>query len=100
MWPEVLHHRVLDENGRLPQKRFSEQCWTHDLQRLLALAGLETALDVDTAVDADLSENWAVVNRWKESSRYALTPKAEAAAMVEAVADSRHGVLSWIKQRW
>jgi HEPN domain-containing protein len=83
-----------------PDKRFSEQCWTHDLERLLALAGLGTALAGDMAVDADLLDNWDIVRRWSESSRYVFTPKDKAERMVEAVADSQHGVLSWIKQRW
>jgi HEPN domain-containing protein len=83
-----------------PEKRFSEQCWTHDLDRLVELAGLRAALVADVAADVDLSENWDIVREWKESSRYALTPKAKAKKMVAAVADSKHGVLSWIKRRW
>jgi HEPN domain-containing protein len=83
-----------------PEKRFSEQCWTHDLERLVALAGLGAALAIDAAGDAELLENWGIVTKWDESSRYVLMPKAKAKAMVEAVADSKHGVLSWIKHRW
>jgi HEPN domain-containing protein len=83
-----------------PDKRFSEQCWTHDLERLVALAGLAADLARDVVGDTDLLANWEIVRVWKESSRYVLTPKAKAKAMVEAVADSKHGMLSWIKQRW
>jgi HEPN domain-containing protein len=83
-----------------PEKRFSEQCWTHDLERLLLLAGLGAALDMDAAADAYLSKNWGIVNGWDESSRYVLTSKADARAMVEAVADPKHGMMPWIKQRW
>jgi HEPN domain-containing protein len=83
-----------------PEKKFSEQCWTHDLRRLVALAGLEATLGADAAADPHLSTNWGTVSDWSESSRYVLTPKAEAAAMVEAVTDSKHGVMSWIKQHW
>jgi hypothetical protein len=83
-----------------PDKRFSEQCWTHDLQKLVGLAGLGAALTTDMAADADLARNWGIVSKWNESSRYDLTPKAEAERMVAAVTDSKHGVLSWIKSRW
>jgi HEPN domain-containing protein len=83
-----------------PDKRFSEQCWTHDLERLVVLAGLRVDLDRDTAGDANLSKNWNIANQWDESRRYVLMPKAKAIAMVEAVADSKHGMLSWIKHRW
>ena len=30
-------------------KKFSEKCWTHDLEELLKLANLKTTLDADTA---------------------------------------------------
>ena len=83
-----------------PDKRFSEQCWTHDLQKLVALAGLGAALAADLAADADFARNWDNVSKWNESSRYDLTPKTKAERMVAAVADSKHGVLSWIKSRW
>ena len=83
-----------------PDKRFSEQCWTHDLERLVALAGLGPTLAADLAADAELKENWIIVKGWNESSRYDFASKAEAKGMIEAVADARHGVLSWIKLRW
>jgi HEPN domain-containing protein len=83
-----------------PDKRFSEQCWTHDLVRLVVLAGLRADLDRDTAGEADLLKNWEIVSEWTESSRYSPRTKAEAKAMVEAVGNSKHGMLSWIKHRW
>src|SRR5262249_40879370 len=90
----------LMKTDAFPDKRFSEQCWTHDLERLLGLAGLRSALVTDLAADVDLAEYWGVVREWKEMSRYFLTPKTKAKKMVAAVADSKHGVLSWIKHRW
>jgi HEPN domain-containing protein len=90
----------LMQTDAFPDKRFSELCWTHDLERLVGLAGLRASLDADAGADVDFSDNWDIVIQWDESSRYILTPKAEAKAMVEAVADSKHGVLSWIKHRW
>ncbi len=83
-----------------PDKRFSEQCWTHDLERLVALTGLGPALDTDIAADVELREHWDTVKDWKESSRYILMPRDKAEEMVKAIADSNHGMLSWIKQRW
>ena len=83
-----------------PDKRFSEQCWTHDLERLVALAGLGAVLATDLAADPDFTKNWGIVVGWSEASRYVLTPKAEAKAMVKAVADSKHGMMSWIKHHW
>jgi hypothetical protein len=83
-----------------PERRFSEQCWTHDLEKLVALAGLKAALDADTTADAELLKNWDVVKDWEESSRYDFTPKEDAVQMVAAVTQPKHGVLAWIKSRW
>jgi HEPN domain-containing protein len=90
----------LMRTDEFPEKRFSERCWTHDLEGLLALAGLEAALAGEAGADAEFKKNWKFVRTWKESSRYLLGRKAQAERMVQAVADSKHGVLSWIKFRW
>jgi hypothetical protein len=83
-----------------PDRRFSERCWTHSLSQLVEVSGIESALDADTAADPNLAANWALVREWTEASRYALKPRADAVAMVEAVTDAKHGVLRWIKARW
>jgi hypothetical protein len=83
-----------------PERKFSEQCWTHNLVQLLTLAGLKTALDLDIAADPDLLANWEVVKDWTESSRYARMPKAKATELYDAITEKKHGVFSWIKRRW
>jgi hypothetical protein len=93
----IVYSMKTDE---FPEKRFSERCWTNDLEGLLALAGLEVGRAADAATDAEFGENWDVAAKWKESSRYVFRRKAEAERMVRAVADLKHGVLSWIKYRW
>jgi hypothetical protein len=83
-----------------PDRKYSERCWTHNLSQLVEISGVKAVLDADMAADPDLLANWAVVRDWTEASRYALTPKADAVAMVEAVTDSKHRVLRWIKSHW
>jgi HEPN domain-containing protein len=90
----------LMKSEEFPDKNFAEKCWTHDIERLLALAGLKDDRDVDTTADQELSDNWAVVADWRESSRYARKTKAKALELYTAITDSRHGVLSWIKSSW
>src|SRR5947209_19121906 len=51
-------------------RKFSEKCWTHDLEELLKLANLKPTLDADTAANAALFANWGVAKVWKETSRY------------------------------
>jgi HEPN domain-containing protein len=83
-----------------PDKTFAEKCWTHDLERLLALAGLKDAKDADIAADADLKANWFTLKDWSESARYAQITKGKALALYEAITNAKHGVSPWIKSRW
>jgi hypothetical protein len=88
------------QSDQFPERRFSEQCWSHNLVQLLGLAGLEAALAADAAANPDLLANWGTVKDWNESSRYERKTRAEARRLYEAIADKKHGVLSWIKRRW
>ena len=90
----------LMKSEEFPDRNFAEKCWTHNLQQLVVLAGLKAELDIALRTDADLQDNWDCVKDWTESSRYARTPKAKAEQLFDAITDKRHGVLSWLKQRW
>ena len=81
-------------------KKFSEKCWTHDLEELLKLANLKPALDADAAANPALSANWAAAKDWKETSRYEQKTQPEAQALYDAVANHPDGVLPWIRIRW
>jgi HEPN domain-containing protein len=85
---------------QFPERKYSEQCWTHDLERLMGLAGLEGALGTATAADVSLNDNWTTVKDWDESSRYARRTKAEAKELYRAITDKKHGILAWIKFHW
>lgn len=90
----------LMRTDQFPEKRFSEQCWTHSLKQLLELAGLKSDLDAAAQADPDLRDNWDLVKDWTESSRYERRTKADAEELCDAIADKKHGVLAWIKERW
>ncbi len=81
-------------------KRYSEKCWTHNLRQLLNLAGLKATLDADAAADPNLDAYWDDVKDWSESSRYEQRTRADAERLYEAIADKKHGVMTWIKGRW
>jgi len=90
----------LMKSEEFPDKNFAEKCWTHDLEKLVALTGLKGDRDAASATDPDLSANWATVKDWSEASRYARMNKVKARELYDAVTDAKHGVLSWIKSRW
>jgi HEPN domain-containing protein len=90
----------LMHTDQFPEKRYSEQCWTHSLKQLLELAGLKDDFASAGLADPDLLANWDIVKDWSESSRYVRTTKVKAEQLYDAVTEKRHGVLPWIKERW
>jgi len=83
-----------------PEKKFSENCWTHDLGRLIDLAGLRLAWDAAIQADPKLSGNWGLAKQWSEKTRYHRVTELEAQGLYDAVSDAAHGVLTWIKTQW
>jgi HEPN domain-containing protein len=90
----------LMRTDQFPERKFSEQCWTHNLTQLIGLAGLKSDLDAAFAADPDLADNWDTVKDWSEASRYVRTPKPMAEDLYLAITEKRHGVIVWIKGRW
>jgi hypothetical protein len=90
----------LMKSEEFPDKKFADKCWTHDLPQLLVLAGLKADFDSALRADPDLADNWDTVKEWTEESRYARSTKAQAENLYESITDRKHGVLSWLKQRW
>jgi HEPN domain-containing protein len=81
-------------------RRFCDKCWTHDLEQLIVVAGLDAEFKATLRADQDLEFNWEIVTRWSEASRYQRRTKGEAEELFEAITNRTHGVLAWIKNRW
>jgi uncharacterized membrane protein (Fun14 family) len=75
-------------------------CWTHDLDRLLALAGLTIEFGLACQADPLLAGYWGVAKDWKETSRYEQKTQVEAEGLYEAITQEPNGVLAWIRTRW
>jgi hypothetical protein len=83
-----------------PAKDFSTNCYTHVVEKLVALAKLQGALKTATDADPDLLANWAEARDWSEEKRYHRIDKTQAETLYAAIADLVHGVLPWIKTLW
>lgn len=83
-----------------PDKTFAQNSYTHDLEKLVMLAGLRNDLDNDTASNQNLSVNWSKVKDWREDTRYRRMEEADARELYSAIADKDDGVMQWIKARW
>ena len=96
--------RHLGESGAifgdpLYVRRLSD-CWTHDLVRLVNLAGLDAEFGAARGANPILDRFWVVTKDWKESARYDDKTEAEARILYEAVSHKPDGVFQWLQTRW
>ena len=82
------------------EKKYSENCWTHKIDTLLELADLMTLRDQESASNPAFLLNWQTAKDWNPETRYRQVLEPEARKLFEAITDSNHGVLQWIKARW
>lgn len=84
-----------------PTKGVATKVFTHDLELLIKLAGLEADLARDIAANPTLQLNWTIVKDWSEETRYDLTiTGVQARDLYSACTARTHGILSWIRKRW
>ena len=81
-----------------PDKGKAQEYHTHNLKTLMRLAKLEIACLERAKHDAEFRENWEIVQGWSERSRYERNTSDAATALLDAIADSKHGVMRWVKQ--
>ena len=83
-----------------PERKAVDAIYTHDLTKLINSAGLEVVFREDRQKDMKIERNWGEVKDWKETSRYEEYDQKKAQDIYQAIADEKHGVLQWVKQRW
>lgn len=92
--------KVLMETDAFPEREFSKNCYTHDIEKLVRSAKLHNQWEKAKDADPAFLANWALARDWSEAKRYHRIDEFEAEALYTAIADDEHGVLSWIKARW
>jgi HEPN domain-containing protein len=84
-----------------PSRHAVNESHTHDLEKLLRLAGLERALAQDAWARAALGVNWDTVKDWTEQSRYDVAMNMRRARdLYRAIRGRRDGVLPWVRRYW
>jgi HEPN domain-containing protein len=83
-----------------PDKGLALKCYTHNIETLIKVAGLELLRKMDATVNPVRGSNWLIVKDWDENARYQHWTEPQARKMVSAVGDTTNGVLSWIKAHW
>lgn len=84
----------------IPSKDILKKVLDHDFRVLMGLAGLATALKNQQDSDPDFGANWAIVAEWSPDARYESAPAMSAQVIINAIADQKSGVLTWIKNYW
>ncbi|MGD0831689.1 MAG: DNA-binding protein [Terracidiphilus sp.] len=93
-----------------PEKKLVIDSHTHDLGKLLDLAGLSDLLKNDVDGNIELKLDWETVREWSEHSRYRLYDQLydgnpfgglhDAKLLIDAVESEKGGMLRWIRQSW
>lgn len=84
-----------------PDKKRAEKGYTHDLSKLVELAGLQSALEAALKASGAFDTNWAVVKDWTVEVRYQRdVPISRARDYLRAVKDGKTGVQQWIRKHW
>jgi hypothetical protein len=98
----ILHH--VERTGMIFRDRKYLKdlgdCWTHQLDRLVNLAGLTVELGTATKANSALLSFWGVAKDWSETSRYEDKTEAEARALYEALTHEPDGVMRWLRTHW
>ena len=63
-------------------KKFAEKCWTHEVEELLKLAGLERERGLAIAASSVFGTHWLIVKRWNEAARYSEWTEAESRSLL------------------
>lgn len=84
----------------IPDKKFINDCYTHNLRDLVILADLENYRATLERRNANFASNWAIVKDWNEACRYKTFSQAQAKELYTSITTRTGGVLSWIRQYW
>jgi len=86
--------------GDFPDKRLANEAFTHDLEKLVAVAGLKQGFETDRRANPLLEVNWAIVKDWTVATRYEVGISSAQARDLYSACVGRNGVLPWVKKRW
>ncbi|WP_165933591.1 hypothetical protein [Aquabacter spiritensis] len=88
------------EANTIPDKKFIDKIFVHDLGVLIGVAGLQSELKGQENADQFFHANWGIVSKWSEQRRYDVVDRSTTQFFLEALINPDHGVLPWIKRYW
>ena len=88
--------------NEIPDRKFVNDIYTHDLEELLALAGLQKPLEMEWRSNPDFKIQWLVIIKWSGEARYTVWTEDQAKGIIDAIdGDGRiGGLFQWLSARW
>lgn len=83
-----------------PDKKTVNDSYTHELPKLVKVAGLDQQLRAAQDSSDDFKVNWAMVKDWSEESRYDERSETQARGIIKGIEATPDGILEWITQHW
>lgn len=84
-----------------PDKKVANDSYTHDLAKLLDVAGIKHLHATEMSRNSAFAWNWGIVKDWRETSRYEVsTAEATARDFFVALTEPTNGVMTWLKKLW
>ena len=91
----------IDRTGIIfKDKKYTQNCWTHDIEELVRVAGLTIERDKAAGTNITLGQHWMIAKDWSEASRYRMFTQPQAEKLFHALTDNTDGVLPWVKNYW
>lgn len=81
-------------------KKFAQNCWTHNIEELVAQADLKIERDRAAGQNPIFGQHWQIAKDWSEASRYQLSTQTHAEKLFGALTDRKEGVIPWVKNYW
>jgi hypothetical protein len=78
-------------------RKYSENCWTHDIGTRVKASGLDAVRRAEAKANPAFAANWAHAQKWNEAMRYQFMLEPDAKRHYEAVTHNVNGVLPWIQ---
>ena len=84
-----------------PDRKFVLDIYTHDLNKLLSVSGLEPEHRKEIKRNPNFALNWTIVKDWSEQSRYFIgMSRSKVKDFRTAVVSRRSGILPWLQKWW
>jgi hypothetical protein len=83
-----------------PDKERVSKSYSHDLGKLVEVAGLRVLLDQEQQRNPPFSAKWNTLKDWSAERRYTLNSRREAYVLYRAITARQNGVMQWLRQYW